>query len=214
MNPKQADQRNSTRLRGFAAAHHLRVRTFTIDGEELDAVKGRVICFGVRAAVSELADVPRLLGVIDEWSAKPGWIEDGQKRLCFSIWPRHVDYLNRTIGFDTYHYTPFNSRTLLPPESTMWGEILCSLGIRYLTESENGIAFTFPTEDEVAVRTVLALAAAKVTLKDFDQISGAIRSVCAASGGGLLSKLALASIHLRSWSQSTNPSTIGFQRLR
>ena len=40
-------------------------------------------------------------------------------------------------------YTAVRVSELLPPESTTWGKILHSLGIRYLTESANGIAFTF-----------------------------------------------------------------------
>ncbi len=87
MSPKRANQDKHPQLRQFAAAHHLRVRAFTIAGEEPDVVAGRVICFGVRAAVAELEDIPRLLGVRDTWSAKSGWLKryDGQKRLCFAI---------------------------------------------------------------------------------------------------------------------------------
>lgn len=210
MSRKRANQQDHTRLREFAAAHRLRVRTFTLDGEDPDVVKGHVICFGVRAAVSELADIPRLLGVNDAWSAKPGWLKryDVQKRLCFSIWPLHVDYLYQTIRFDSY----LNSGRASEAESTTWGKILRSSGIRYLTESANGIAFMFPTEDEAAVRTILALAAAKVALKDFGQSSESMISARAASGGqGLLSDLlAQAAIQLR-WS---NRSKAGAQRLR
>jgi hypothetical protein len=209
MNPEPANQEIRPRLRKFAATHHLRVRAFAIDGEDPGAAKGSVICFGVRAAVSELADVPRLLGVSDTWSAESGWLGefDGQQGLCFSIWPPHADYLCRAIRFDCYQYDPFNRRTTAGPEPTTWGDVLGSLRIRYLTESENGIAFTFPAEDQTAARTVLALAATRVALEDLGQISEAVFPT---SGLPFSVLMARAAVDLR----SANRSKTGYQRLR
>jgi hypothetical protein len=163
MKSRRPSRQPSARLRQFAAAHRLKVQTSTEEDIDTDLkIVSHEICFGDRATISDLAhtnDVNVMLGLP---ACSRGLLKTyaAERRLSLTIWREHRNYLFQTIAFDVPAYA--NPKE---PTSTLWAETLARLGIQYLGGDDNGICFTFPTDNPEAVQTVFALSSKKVMLR-------------------------------------------------
>jgi hypothetical protein len=173
MTSTRASKPDHTRLRQFAATHHLKIRLQDTPDENDYWIKERLIVFGpptwpivplwavitdlpndveLRMLVSYRADGRRLLRQYD-----------AEKRLCLGISPDHLQYLEDAIGFQLSFPTRHSKAPRVNPKSTPWDKLLRALEIRQLEgDREDGVTLTFPVDDEAAVKLVLALAQPKV----------------------------------------------------